>query len=340
MPFRLPDKWVWDFWFARCDGQHHIFYLQAPRALGDPGRRHHNATIGHAVSRDLRDWHVLPDALHPGAPGCWDDLATWTGSVIDHDGRWYMLYTGVNRAEQGTVQRVGLATSDDLVHWSKHPANPLLEADARWYEVMGHGRWHHQAWRDPWLFRSPDDGLFHVLVTARSPHGDPDGAGVVGHARSGDLVEWEVLPPLTEPGDFAQVEVPQLIRVNERYTILFSCHADDHSPQRVKRLGAGGQGGTFALWAKHFSGPYVATDTPIAPFRADLGVLYAGKLLEGDAGDWKFMAFCGDEDRDFVGEVAGPLAVHQGANGQLVVVTGQSAVSVAGNTPRSGPGEV
>ena len=77
----------------------------------------------------------------------------------------------------------------------------------------------------------------------------------VGHARSGDLVEWEVLPPLTEPGDFAQVEVPQLVRVHGRYTILFSCHAEDHSPQRVKRLGADGQGGTFALWAKHFSAP-------------------------------------------------------------------------------------
>ena len=32
-------------------------------------RRHHNATIGHAVSGDLRDWRVLPDALHPGAAG-------------------------------------------------------------------------------------------------------------------------------------------------------------------------------------------------------------------------------------------------------------------------------
>ena len=41
MSFRLPDKWVWDFWFARHEGQHHIFYLQAPRALGDPGLRHH-----------------------------------------------------------------------------------------------------------------------------------------------------------------------------------------------------------------------------------------------------------------------------------------------------------
>ena len=49
------------------------------------------------------------------------------------------------------------------------------------------------------------------------------------------------------------------------------------------------------------------------------------------------MAFCGDEDRDFVGEVAGPLAVHQGANGELVVITGQSAVSIAGTKPRSAP---
>lgn len=40
-----------------------------------------------------------------------------------------MLYTGVNRAERGSIQRIGLAVFDDLVHWSKHAANPLLEAD-------------------------------------------------------------------------------------------------------------------------------------------------------------------------------------------------------------------
>ena len=89
-----------------------------------------------------------------------------------------------------------------------------------------------------------------------------------------------------------------------------------------------------------FLGPYVATDTPIAPFQTDPGVLYAGKLLEDDAGDWKFMAFCGAEDQDFVGEVAGPLAVHQGANGELVVVTDQSAISGAGKAWRSKPREV
>src|SRR5690606_19339933 len=46
MPLALPDRWVWDFWFAHDGDDVHVFYLQAPRALGDPDRRHHNATIG------------------------------------------------------------------------------------------------------------------------------------------------------------------------------------------------------------------------------------------------------------------------------------------------------
>ena len=150
-----------------------------------------------------------------------------------------MLYTGVSRADHGLVQRIGLAASDDLVHWSKDPANPVLEADPRWYELLGQGRYPHQAWRDPWLFRDGRDGLVHVLLTARSRRGAPDGAGVLGHAYSKDLVNWEVLPPLTEPGDFAQLEVPQLVQFNGSHTILFSCLAEDHSRRRRERLGPG-----------------------------------------------------------------------------------------------------
>lgn len=50
-------------------------------------------------------------ALGPGPPGTWDDLATWTGSVIGHDGRWWMCYTGISTREDGRVQRVGVAGS-------------------------------------------------------------------------------------------------------------------------------------------------------------------------------------------------------------------------------------
>jgi beta-fructofuranosidase len=315
MALRLSDKWVWDFWFARHGDEHHIFYLQAPKTLAHPALRHHNASIGHAVSDDLRTWHVVPDALAPGMPGSWDDLATWTGSVIDHDGRWYMLYTGISRREQGLVQRIGLAISDDLVDWKKHAGNPVLEADPRWYDLLDRTRWRDQSWRDPWVFRDPDDGTFHSLVTARSRLGAPDSAGVVAHARSLDLIAWEVLPPLTSPGDFAQVEAPQLVRLDGRYDILVSCQADDHSVQRIARLGAPGRTGTFVFSADELLGPYVCADDPIAAPDGPLGALYAGKLVPGEDGGWCFMAFRGDGDRDFIGELTDPLPVEWDAAG-------------------------
>lgn len=318
MALRLPDKWIWDFWLARTGDEHHIYYLQAPRELGDPELRHHNASIGHAVSRDLRTWRVLPDALHPGPDGSWDDLATWTGSVIEHDGRWYMLYTGIKRSEQGLVQRIGLAVSDDLGHWDKHPANPVLEADARWYELLDRKRWRDQSWRDPWLFRDPD-GSFHALITARSCAGTPDGAGVVAHARSLDLVRWEVLPPVTTGGEFAQVEAPQLVRLSGRYQILVSCLAEDHSRARLERLGVPGQTGTFSLSADRLLGPYSSPEGPLAAPDGPLGTLYAGKLVEESPGTWSFMAFRGGEDDDFLGELTDPLRVRENTDGRLVV---------------------
>ncbi len=319
MSLRLPDKWVWDFWLARDGAQHHIFYLQAPRALGHPALRHQNASIGHAISSDLCSWRVLPDALHPGPGGSWDDLATWTGSAIDHEGLWYMLYTGINRAERGVIQRIGLAVSDDLVHWEKHPANPVLEADPRWYELLDLARWRDLSWRDPWVFRDPADGSFHALITARSPVGRADGAGVVAHACSSDLVDWELLPPLTAHGEFAQVEVPQLVRVNDRYELLVSCLAEDHSRQRLERIGAPGRTGTFAFTAEDLFGPYSPPDGPLAAPDGPLGTLYAGKLIDTDTDGWRFMAFRGGSDGDFLGELTDPLPVHEDAHGRIVV---------------------
>jgi len=68
--------------------------------------------------------------------------------VIGHDGRWYLFYTGTSKAEGGLVQRVGMAWSDDLGHWERHPS-PLIEADPRSYVRLGDGEWVDEAWRDP-----------------------------------------------------------------------------------------------------------------------------------------------------------------------------------------------
>lgn len=199
MTLSISDRWVWDFWFAKEGLDTHIFYLQAPKSLGDPELRHFNASVGHAISRDLVNWQILPDALLPSHAPAWDDLAIWTGSVIrTPGGNWGMLYTGISRAERGLIQRIGLATSEDLIHWVKHLRNPLLQADPGWYEMLDLATWHDHAWRDPWIIRQ--DCCYYALISARSKQGNPDGRGLIALARSTDLVAWEVLPPISEPG--------------------------------------------------------------------------------------------------------------------------------------------
>ncbi|MGC9220468.1 MAG: glycosyl hydrolase family 32 [Solirubrobacteraceae bacterium] len=309
MTLRLDDKWVWDFWLAQDGTYQHVYYLQAPRALADPEMRHHNATVGHAVSTNLTDWEVLPDALHPGPSGSWDDLAVWTGSVIAHDGLWYMLYTGISSAEAGLVQRIGLAVSSDLVHWHKDARNPVLEADPHWYETRSHTRSRQESWRDPYLVRVADDDLFHALITARVATGPDDGAGVVAHAHSKDLVSWEIDPPITLPGEVAQAEVPQLVRLEDGYRLLVSCHAEDHSQLRRERLGRPGQTGTFALYSNSPLGPFDFPSQPVLPANSPVGTGYAGKLVSLGPDDTRFMCFIIERDGEFVGELCDPLPV-------------------------------
>jgi beta-fructofuranosidase len=221
---RLPDAWTWDFWLADDGRSFHLYYLQAPRG-DDPESRHWNVSVGHAVSADLTAWTVLADAIAPASGPAFDDLTTWTGSVVrGTDGVWFMFYTGGGSREHGLKQRVGLATSADLHHWTKHPASPVLESDPRWYEQYPDAGWTDEVWRDPWVFPDPDGRGWHMLVTARSRLEAVDQRGVIGHASSPDLVHWQAGAPLSRPGaGFGQLEVSQVEVVQGRPVLIFSC---------------------------------------------------------------------------------------------------------------------
>ena len=206
MTLRLDDHWIWDFWMITDAAEHHVFFLKAPKAIGDPDARHWNASIGHAVSTDLYDWTVVEDVVAPSPTEAWDDKSTWTGSVIAHDGRWVMLYTGTSHADNGLVQRIGMLTSDDLHDWVRSP-EPVLTAHPEHHEMLDLDMWHDQAWRDPWMYADTTDGHVHVFVTARANEGERYDRGVLGHARSRDLLTWEMLPSITAPPGFGQLEV-------------------------------------------------------------------------------------------------------------------------------------
>lgn len=211
-------------WIAKNGESFHLFFLKASRALIDPDRRHGRASIGHAVSTGLRNWKEVADALVAAETPAFDDLATWTGSVVrGDDGRWRMFYTGVDRATDGITERIGVATSDDLLVWTRHHEMPVLQADARWYEKWVEQAWPAEAWRDPWVMRDPAGTGWHMLIKARCRLGRLDERGVIGHATSPDLEHWTIQPPLSEPDSgFGQLEVIQVETIDNRPVLIFS----------------------------------------------------------------------------------------------------------------------
>lgn len=248
MTLILEDKWVWDLWLApeKVDGNWHIFFLQAPRSLVNPDLRHARATVGHATSSDLKEWEYLGTALEPGSFGLWDDRAIWTGSIVKSDsGLWHMFYTGTNKStENGFVQRIGLATSTDLLNWSKQDGF-VTEADSRWYERAtqlenekqdGQPSWYEEAWRDPWVFKDISTNQWVMLITARSNSGSYDSRGTIGVARSHDLLNWQVCEPLKVESEFGHYEVPQLMRSTDSELVISFCLAsNNHASTRLSR---------------------------------------------------------------------------------------------------------
>lgn len=309
---QLADHWAWDCWLFDDGDNFHIFFLRASKALGDPDRRHFRASVGHAISKDLKSWTLLPDALVSGDAPAWDDVATWTGSVVKNpvDGLFYIFYTGVTRSGSGIVQQVGYATSTDLITWNKNVSNPVVSADSRFYEGQETGD-PDTNWRDPWVFFDYRDNKWHMLVTADIKGGGIKTRATVAHATSLDLKVWEVLPPLHGESGFGQVEVVQVEKIDGRYVLIFcvtSHHINDFKP--------GFQTGTYS----------VPIDSPTGPIHFDRAEIidadgiYAGRIIKDRDGQWVLLGFeNGQVKEEFTGRISDPIPLIMTEAGTLKV---------------------
>ena len=306
MTIRLPDRWIWDSWYVWDGDLCHAFYLTASRGLVDPNRRHRNTNVGHAISKDLVNWKILPDAISPSDQSAFDSWTTWTGSTVKgDDGRWWMFYTGTSREDGGDVQSIGVSHSEDLINWVKSSSQPILRADSRFYETLDKTIWHDEAWRDPWVFKlQPTDDVWHMLVTARAKRGDPISRGVIGHATSKDMLHWEAQPPLSRPGSgFGQLEVLQFEIVDGVPVILFCCGYREFDSQRVALHGE--HDGIFSITCNADLSEIDVTQATMFPDTS----LYAGRLVQNLSGKWFLVAFRNYIAGEFVGEVCDPIPV-------------------------------
>ena len=276
--------YVWDALYFFHEGRVHCINMQQPR----PGTKRPPelfGSFGHAVSDDFVKWTELGPAFYPGEAGSYDDVHIGTGGIIHHEGVFYLFYGAGSSRENGQHQRVALATSTDTMSWRRHPENPILTPDPRWYcsegsplSIAGHGHNMRKSGvaridcRDFFVMANPNGEGFYGFYAVRIPAREFAASSVIGCCKSNDLIHWEHLPPCFVPEKYAVIEVPEVFELDGRWYLL--CLTGNGYGQRNRLSDPNLHMGTI----------YAVADDPLGPYH-ELGE----NVLFGSIG---YQGFC------------------------------------------------
>ena len=196
------------------EGVYHLFHLIIPN----------HDYIAHAVSRDGITWKRTKNAFFVGDPGAWDDDMLWTMDVNQSDGRFEMFYTGLALKDKGVNQKIGMAVSEDLTHWTKvSQEDTLIESKAPFYEDLSNNPREWLSFRDP--YRYDHDGETYLLICARASHGPVSRRGCVGlYKKVGNQFLPE--PPLLLPLVYDDIECPCVFELEGKFYLIGSIRED------------------------------------------------------------------------------------------------------------------
>ena len=191
-----------DHTFIRAeDGQWHLFGITHK----EPAKAMEEKFFAHATAPSLlgpwtKQASVLPVDSSQG------ETVVWAPYALRHKGVYYMFYCGGGK--EHTKYHIHLATSVDLFHWKRNPANPMV--------VDGYDA------RDPMVIEHEGQWILYYAATS-TPKG---GNHTVKSATSPDLVHWshptEVFRD-AETGTYGgPTESPFVVARNGKY-YLFVC---------------------------------------------------------------------------------------------------------------------
>ena len=345
MNYHPQQQYVWDAWYMVKDDQVHAFHLQQnrPNCTLPP---HVQDMFGHAVSANLVDWTECAPCLGPDPANPLDCNQPWTGCALWHNQRGYLYYTMRNRDPQSNIQHIGLAVSDDGYSWTRHPGNPVITPDPKWYATVGNPTPNLLDCRDLVVIPHPQGhGWLGYYATRRLADELPK-TSVIACVRSDDLIHWTHLPPAFVPNKYACVEVPDVFELNGRWfmTCLTGCGYGNRGIFGEPQL----THGTIYAVAERPEGPFrelkdfvlLGSHTTVSPIscrsvqfqgqrhmlytdretfdgtdqgNTHIGVLTTPKLLHTD-GDRLFLAYSnrieGHVQQELIGSSRPPQQVH------------------------------
>jgi predicted GH43/DUF377 family glycosyl hydrolase len=104
---------------VQIDGTYYLTYT---------GYDLHSAQLCLATSTDLIHWE-RKGVILPAYKGTWNEQWTKSGTIVPNKiaGKWWMYYLGTRKGADGQARDyMGLAQSQDLLHWQDATAQPVL----------------------------------------------------------------------------------------------------------------------------------------------------------------------------------------------------------------------
>ena len=185
------------------------------------------ASLGHAISSDLRNWKELPVAILPGEQGQYDDGHIFTGCALRNDNQIYLYYSSNHFDGERTISGMCLATSTDGINFEKHVENPIIEPDPDLYiskntplPDLKYHNWPDVDCRDISIIPDPSGSGWLGYVVMRMKDKDRMNSCCIVLCKSLDLVNWQVLEPCCSTDRFICFEVPDVFQLNGRWYML------------------------------------------------------------------------------------------------------------------------
>jgi arabinan endo-1,5-alpha-L-arabinosidase len=150
------------------DGTWHMYGITRQEPA-DPLNEIH---LAHATAKTLLQspWEKQPFPLTAVRAAPWNEVHLWAPHVIQHQGTYYMYYCAGDNDH--TKYKIHLATSSNLVTWTRSPKNPMV--------VDGFDA------RDPMVLRVRDRWVMYYTANSEAKGGNH----VVAYVTSDDLVTW------------------------------------------------------------------------------------------------------------------------------------------------------
>lgn len=197
---------MWDAWYMNVNDTIHAFHLKS-----HPGE---NWNVGHVYTKDLLHFKKMRDVLEtlPEEKYPDDCLGKYTGCAIEKDGTYYLYYTMRDRVGS---EKIGLAISKDLEHFTEYEHNPILDLDKELFVVKEKGK--KTDCRDMLVVYDAEQGKYFGYFAAMSNIKDRGELGVIGVAESIDLLHWTKQKIVYIPEFNGVVEVPNVFMLNKKW---------------------------------------------------------------------------------------------------------------------------